>query len=58
MEYDNDPLLPIVSEEINARTQAFAGLSAEEESKLLQLNDDQKKIISAADKAVKSEFLK
>ena len=35
MEYENDPLLPIVTEEINARTQAYAGLSSEEESKLL-----------------------
>ena len=58
MEYENDPLLPMVSDEINARTQAYAGLSSEEESKLLQLTDDQKKIIAANDKSQKSEFLK
>ena len=40
MEYENDPLLPLVTKEINARTQAYAGLSSEEESKLLQLTDD------------------
>ena len=57
MNYENDPLLPIVTEEITARTEAFKGLSAAEESKLLQLNDDQKRIISNADKAVKAEFL-
>ena len=35
MNYENDPLLPIVAEEINARTEAYKGLSAEEEGKLL-----------------------
>jgi len=35
MTYENDPLLPILTEEINTRTEAFKGLSAEEESKLL-----------------------
>ena len=46
MTYENDPLLPLVTAEIDARTNAFKGLSAEEESKLLQLTDDQKRIIS------------
>lgn len=58
MLYENDPLLPIVSEEINSRTQAYTSLSAEEESNMLQLNAEQKKIISGADKAQKAEFLK
>ena len=58
MHYENDPLLPIANAEIEARTQAYAGLSAEEESKLLQLTDEQKKIISGADKTTKNEFLK
>lgn len=57
MTYENDPLLPIITEEINTRTEAFKGLSAEEESKLLQLTQDQKRIISSADKASKTEFL-
>lgn len=35
MEYENDPLLPILTEEINQRTEAYKGLSPEEESKLL-----------------------
>lgn len=35
MEYENDPLLPILTEEIMKRTEAYKGLSAEEESKLL-----------------------
>ena len=32
MTYEGDPLLPIVESEIKARTEAFKGLSAEEES--------------------------
>ena len=40
MEYENDPLLPILSEEIMKRTEAYKGLSAEEESKLLSLTAD------------------
>lgn len=39
MEYENDPLLPILQGEIAQRTQAYANLSAEEEQKLLMLND-------------------
>lgn len=35
MEYENDPLLPLLTEEINSRTEAYKGLSAAEESKLL-----------------------
>lgn len=57
MEYDNDPLLPILTEEINSRTEAYKGLSSAEESKLLQLTDDQKRIVTENDKATKSEFL-
>ena len=57
MEYDNDPLLPILSNEINSRTEAYKGLSAEEESKLLSLTAEQKRIITENDKATKTEFL-
>ena len=31
MEYENDPLLPILQDEIKKRTAAYANLSAEEE---------------------------
>ena len=40
MEYVNDPILPILITEINARTAEFANLSAADESKLLSLNTD------------------
>ena len=42
MEYENDPLLPILQNEIQARTSAYASLSADEEQKLLMLKDNQK----------------
>ena len=58
MEYENDPLLPILSEEILSRTEAFKGLTAEEESKLLALTADQKRIIAENDKMTKTEYLK
>ena len=45
MEYENDPLLPILQTEITRRTEAYKGLSAEEETKLLMLTDAQKKAI-------------
>lgn len=40
MEYENDPLLPILQGEIQQRTAAYKNLSAAEEQKLLMLNDD------------------
>ena len=58
MEYENDPLLPILSEEILSRTEAYKGLTAEEESKLLALTADQKRIIAENDKMTKTEYLK
>ena len=57
MEYENDPLLPILQTEITRRTEAYKGLSAEEETKLLMLTDAQKKAIVDQDKAVKATYL-
>lgn len=57
MTYENDPLLPILRSEIESRTQAYQGLSAQEESKLLSLNADQKRIIADGDRKAKQEFL-
>lgn len=57
MKYENDPLLPIIEDEIKTRSEAFRGLSPEEESKLLSLTDEQKGVIVNADRAAKKEFL-
>lgn len=40
MTYKNDPLMPILTNEINARVTAFKSLSPEDEGKLLSLNAD------------------
>lgn len=57
MEFVNDPILPILTDEINRRSAEFANLSPEEESKLLSLTVDQKRIVSEMDKKAKQEFL-
>jgi len=53
MEYENDPLLPILQDEIKQRTAAYANISAEEEQKLLMLTDAQKKAVLDQDKMAK-----
>lgn len=57
MEYDNDPLLPILQAEIRARTSAYQNLSAEEEQKLLMLTDSQKTAIVSQDRSAKNQYL-
>lgn len=57
MTYKSDPLMPILTEEINNRVNAYKSLSSEEEGKLLSLNQDQKKIIAEADKRDKQAYL-
>ena len=57
MEYVNDPILPILSEEINKRTAEFKSLTPAQESKLLSLTAEQKKFIADMDKKAKDEYL-
>ena len=57
MEYENDPLLPILQDEISKRTAQYANLTASEEQKLLMLNDSQKKAIVDQDKQAKTTYL-
>jgi len=57
MTYKNDPLLPILQSEIQERCKAYQGLTAAEESGLLSLNADQKRIITDSDRKAKQEFL-
>lgn len=46
MQYQGDTILPMLRDEIIKRTQEFKGLSAEDESKLLQLTSAQKRMIA------------
>lgn len=57
MEYVNDPILPILTEEINRRTAEFKSLTPAQESKLLALTADQKRAIADNDRKAKEEFL-
>lgn len=50
MAYEKDPLLPILQEEMNNRIAHFKGLSKEDESKLLALTADQRRIIADQDR--------
>ncbi len=50
MKFENDPLLPILQNEVSTRINHFKSLSADEESKLLSLNADQRRIIADQDR--------
>ena len=57
MTYKNDPLMPILSSEINERCQGYKSLTTAEEGDLLSLKADQKKIIADADKRDKLAYI-
>lgn len=57
MTYQGDPLLPILQNEVEARTNAYANISAAEESKLMSLTADHRRIIAENDRKAKQEFL-
>lgn len=50
MKYENDPLLPMLQEEMQKRIAHFKGLSPEEEGKLLSLTADQKRVVADLDR--------
>lgn len=53
MTFKNDPLMPILTNEINERVSGYKALNKQEESDMLSLDAAQKKIISEADKREK-----
>ena len=57
MTYQNDPILPLIEAEMQERLQKFQGLTPEEEGKLLQITEDQKKYVVDNDRKLKNEFL-
>ena len=50
MRYDQDPLLPVLRSGIERRVAEFKGLSPEEESKLLSLNAEQRRVVADLDR--------
>jgi len=57
MTYENDPLLPVLQKEMQDRIAHFKGLTPEQESKMLSLTADQRRIIAESDRKSKVEYL-
>jgi hypothetical protein len=57
MKYEHDPLLPLLQQEMQSRIAHFKGLSAAEESKLLSLSAEQRRIIADQDRKTKVDYL-
>jgi hypothetical protein len=57
MSYKGDPLMPILTGEIEARVNSFKSLSPAEETAMMALTADQKKLIVEADKRDRLAFL-
>lgn len=57
MDFSQDPILPIMQEELRQRTQELKDLSEEEESRLLSLTSDQRKAVAQMDRAAKDTYL-
>ena len=57
MKYESDPLLPLLQSEMQSRIAHFKGLSAAEESKLLSLTPEQRRIIADQDRKAKVDYL-
>ena len=57
MSHEDCPLAEILADEVEKRSAKYEGLSSSEESKLLSLKKDQKRLIIQTDKASKEEYL-
>lgn len=57
MDYAEDPVLPIMREELASRVAALKTMSPEEESRLLSLSSDQRKAVAQSDKTTKDAYL-
>lgn len=57
MDFKNDPIMPIMQEELSKRTSELKGLTPEQESAMLSLTDDQRKSIAQMDRSAKDAYL-
>lgn len=57
MKYESDPLLPLLQSEMQSRIAHLKGLSAAEESKLLSLTAEQRRIVADQDRKAKVDYL-
>jgi len=57
MDYNNDPILPLVRSYVKVNIEKYSNLSAEEQSKLISLSDHQLQAIKEGDKRARQEYL-
>lgn len=57
MDFKNDPVMPIMKEELSKRTSQLKGLTPEQESEMLSLTEDQRKGVAQMDRAAKEAYL-
>jgi hypothetical protein len=57
MTYKGDAVLPMIQEEMSTRLQKYSNMTVQEEQALMQLNDEQRRIIADNDRKLKNEFL-
>ncbi|CAI2371146.1 unnamed protein product [Moneuplotes crassus] len=58
MDFKTDPVLPIMTEELSSRVSVLKNLSPEQESRLLSINEDQKKAVAQSDNAQRDSYLR
>jgi hypothetical protein len=57
MNYNNDPILPLVQSYVKENLKKYSNLSPEEQSKLISLSESQLQSLRDADKRAKAEYL-
>lgn len=57
MTYHGDSLLPMLEKEMTTRLERFRTMSKEDESRLMSISDEQRRIIADNDRKLKNEFL-
>lgn len=57
MDYAEDPVLPIMKEELSGRVESLKNMTPEEESRLLSLTSDQRSAVAQTDGAAKDAYI-
>jgi hypothetical protein len=57
MQYENDPILPVIQAEIKRRIEPLTKLSQEEENRMFALSSDQKRQVIENDHRAKLSYL-
>jgi len=57
MDYNNDPILPLVSSYVKANLEKYSNLTTEEQTKLIALSESQLQSLRESDRRARQEFL-